>query len=426
MFYEEKTIKNILSCESCNEKLDIPKKLPCGSTICTQCESEIQQLDNQFECKLCSDIHQISVKGLPVCKIILNLLQIKPNEISRGQAVEQLKQNLNEIKQQLNKLNTSLNTGQEQIKEHCNNLRAQIHLSSENCIKQINEMNREFIKTVNTYEFDCIEALQQNDYKQQDDFVECIDELKKFESKWTGYLTQIDIKEETILKVNSLAKDLIQKAEYQSDKLEDFIFNGNYLKYERVNKVCLGRFESRTHKFNSTIVSNQEMKDLMIMCRFPLNQTWKLLYRATHDGFGASDFHRKVDNYSNTLTIIKSTNGNVFGGYTEQDWSGSCFKSDLNAFIFSLKNSDNKPIVMKCLENRSAICCSTTCGVIFGNNSSCDILLCDNSDKVKGSGSNLGSSYKHPNYEFDTDEANSFLAGSIYFQTLEIETFTIC
>ena len=140
MFYEEKTIKNILSCESCNEKLDIPKKLPCGSTICTQCESEIQQLDNQFECKLCSDIHQISIKGLPVCKIILNLLQIKPNEISRGQAVEQLKQNLNEIKQQLNRLTTSLNTGQEQIKEHCNNLRAQIHLSSENCIKQINEM----------------------------------------------------------------------------------------------------------------------------------------------------------------------------------------------------------------------------------------------------------------------------------------------
>ena len=62
MFYEEKTIKNILSCESCNEKLDIPKKLPCGSTICTQCESEIQQLDNQFECKLCSDIHQISIR----------------------------------------------------------------------------------------------------------------------------------------------------------------------------------------------------------------------------------------------------------------------------------------------------------------------------------------------------------------------------
>ena len=27
-------------------------------------------------------------------------------------------------------------------------------------------MNREFIKTVNTYEFDCIEALQQNDYNQ--------------------------------------------------------------------------------------------------------------------------------------------------------------------------------------------------------------------------------------------------------------------
>jgi len=336
-----------------------------------------------------------------------------------------LKQNLNEIKLNIDKLNTSLNTGQDKIKEHCNSLRAQIHLSTEMCIKQINEMNREFIKAVNTYEFDCVEALQQNEYKQQDDFIECIDDLNKFETKWSNYLQQIDIKEETILKVNNQAKDLIHRAEYQMDKLQDFLFNGNYLKYERVNKVVLGRFESRT-RFTSTIVSNQEMKELMLMCRFSLNQNWKLLYRASRDGFGASDFHLKVNDAKNTLTLIKTKNGYIFGGYTREDWSGSCFKTDSNAFIFSLKNNENKALVMKCVEDRTAICCSTTCGVIFGNNSSCDILICDNSDKVNGSGSNLGSSYPHPSYEFDSDEANSFLAGSIYFQTLEIETFTKC
>ena len=165
------------------------------------------------------------------------------------------------------------------------------------------------------------------------------------------------------------------------------------------------------------------MKELMKMCKFPLSQEWNLVFRATRDGFAAADFHSKCDDVNNNLTIIKSTNGNVFGGYTEQNWSGKCYKNDPNAFIYSLINKEKKPLVSKCLSDQSAICCSTTCGVIFGNSSSCDILICDNSNKAKESGSNLGSSYPHPNYEFDSEEANAFLAGSMYFQTLEIEVY---
>jgi hypothetical protein len=156
---------------------------------------------------------------------------------------------------------------------------------------------------------------------------------------------------------------------------------------------------------------------------FCLSLRWRLLYRGTRDGFKAIDFHSKCDPFKQTLAIIKSTTGHVFGGYTDQDWSGKCYKIDSNAFIFSLINLDKKPLVMKCLPNQTAICCSDTIGVTFGNNSSCDILVCDESNVKKESGSNLGSSFEHPKYEFDTDEANAFLAGSMYFQTLEIEVF---
>ena len=45
---------------------------------------------------------------------------------------------------------------------------------------------------------------------------------------------------------------------------------------------------------------------------------YKLLYRATRDGNSANSFHRKCDNISGTLTVIKTNNGMRFGGNTEK------------------------------------------------------------------------------------------------------------
>jgi hypothetical protein len=56
--------------------------------------------------------------------------------------------------------------------------------------------------------------------------------------------------------------------------------------------------------------------------------------------------------------IIKSSNGNVFGGYTEQSWSNTgpvsefIDKSDPNAFIFSLINKENRPLKKKFSTNQ--------------------------------------------------------------------------
>ena len=51
------------------------------------------------------------------------------------------------------------------------------------------------------------------------------------------------------------------------------------------------------------------------LCGFPTEQKWKLLYRGSVDGFGADDFHHICDGKANTLTIVKSDSGNVFGGF---------------------------------------------------------------------------------------------------------------
>ncbi len=63
------------------------------------------------------------------------------------------------------------------------------------------------------------------------------------------------------------------------------------------------------------------------------------MYQASKDGFKASDFHSKVNGIQGTLTIIKTVDNFVFGGYTEADWGSYFYIYDQNSFIFSLVNN---------------------------------------------------------------------------------------
>jgi len=95
------------------------------------------------------------------------------------------------------------------------------------------------------------------------------------------------------------------------------------------------------------------------LCGFPYSKHWKLQYRATRDGFSAHNFHTKCDTAANTLTIIKSTNGNIFGGFTEKAWSSSVqYFIDSKAFIFSLVNKENKLFKVMCTNGADAIYCN--------------------------------------------------------------------
>ncbi len=54
---------------------------------------------------------------------------------------------------------------------------------------------------------------------------------------------------------------------------------------------------------------------------------WKLIYRASEHGYTAKSFHQYCDDQGPTLVIIKSREGNIFGGYTTQSWRGDCIYS---------------------------------------------------------------------------------------------------
>ncbi len=146
------------------------------------------------------------------------------------------------------------------------------------------------------------------------------------------------------------------------------------------------------------------------------------MYRGSRDGFGAQDFHSKCDNKSPTLSICKARGSSyIFGGFASVSFNGSQNKSDPNAFLFSLTNKDNKPLKMKVDPNKHdhAICCHSSCGPRFGN----DIHIANNANTTMDSFSNLGWTYKHPQYAYGTNEAKTFLAGSFKFELAEIEVY---
>jgi hypothetical protein len=237
------------------------------------------------------------------------------------------------------------------------------------------------------------------------------------------------------------------KAEDLNEILTCFVCKKYYLNPVSINSESFGElvldkfeltnsFETNKSliKLDSNIITktSSQASDLLKLCEFDLKRKFTLVYRASRDGFSTEHFHAKCDNIPKTLSIIKARdNGNVFGGYTECTWNhnGLKYKQDNNAFIFSLVNKDNKPIKMKQTNPASAIFPYSSYHITFGAGH--DFKTATNSNTSGESYSELGYTYKHPTYQYQSKEAKNFLAGlyqfytSEKFYTSEIEVFKV-
>ena len=141
------------------------------------------------------------------------------------------------------------------------------------------------------------------------------------------------------------------------------------------------------------------------------DRKWSLLYQGSRDGFGAFDFHFRCDHKSYKLTIVKSTNCNIFGGFANAQWmpKNDLWQEDKRAFIFSLINKENRPLLFEhTSSNNDSICLSSSFGPVFGGYY--DLFICDNSNENTFSFSNLGSTYTHPEYPYGSEKAKTILA----------------
>ena len=148
-------------------------------------------------------------------------------------------------------------------------------------------------------------------------------------------------------------KEIKEKLTYLEQKI-------NILLQEKDKKDDLKGFEN-------TIIKNnfEAIKILKWIC--PNNERRvKLLYKATPEENTRDDFHRKCDNKGATVTIIETTKGRRFGGYTSLNWdSSSGWKNDKEAFLFSLDNDKKYEVIQ---EAKYKVWSNAGYGQWFGNN----------------------------------------------------------
>ena len=87
--------------------------------------------------------------------------------------------------------------------------------------------------------------------------------------------------------------------------------------------------------YYSSILNDKTFSILKSWMNDTSTQNWKLLYRASKDGFTSNTFHAKCDGINNTLIIIKANN-KIFGGFTPLQWSNN--NKDT---IYMTNNNDN-------------------------------------------------------------------------------------
>ena len=113
-------------------------------------------------------------------------------------------------------------------------------------------------------------------------------------------------------------------------KLEDIIN-----KYEVKEKEMECEKEKQLISFSGTEILNNESKKMLLswLPRKPNKIT--LLLNSNIDGDSTSTFMDKCNGKYPTLALIKTTKGNIFGGYTTQLWKQGKVQ-DRNAFVFSI------------------------------------------------------------------------------------------
>merc|ERR1711937_341897 len=152
----------------------------------------------------------------------------------------------------------------------------------------------------------------------------------------------------------------------------------------------------------------------------------ELLFKATRDGWNAyHDFHSRCDDQGPTLTVFKSPEGYIYGGYTQASWRevGGNYVEDWKAWLYWIKCKQGIPerkMNVRTDGNQvHAIYPHNSYGPTFGGGH--DIYI---SDDMHNGYVNWGSSYPLPS-GYD----NSFLTGVGGAQThqmaSEIEVYKV-
>jgi hypothetical protein len=221
----------------------------------------------------------------------------------------------------------------------------------------------------------------------------------------------------TVRPLKLVSKDDIEEAMNFQSNPNDFV-NDKSDKFKPRASLFVG---------GSLVSPNHEMFIDSFLKSGSKGKIWKCIYKASKDGFATTDFHKHCDNKGATVTVIKSSNGNIFGGYCPLPWNTtSNYQFSMDSFLFSLVNSHKKLYHFKqtSTNGQYSIYGNSGYGPTFGGGH--DIYIVGASNQSTSSYSNFGHSFdcSPMGGSYSSTQAQSFLAGSYSFKTSEIEVYS--
>jgi hypothetical protein len=397
-----KSKKSQLTCSNCARIFKDPIDLPCGDSICREHLKEKDTLkDNRIKCKKCNGEFGVKNNDFKSNNELKKLLEshsyFSEDEMSLKQELEQSIRTFFEFYDEFAQNRTQLDSD---VYNHFQEMRFQVDEHRERLKEKIDDISLAMIDRIKKHEEVYLKNLNKN--------VLVFDNCQSL----VGELADI---EETFRDPNLLIESIKDMQRKQDESLKDIQLKLNetkevnyHLKAANFFKPILSLFNqnemsslfgsiqldeySNTNSFKGKILTDLKQSfDLLRLCQFSSNDKWSLLYRGTRVGFDSDDFHSKCDNHSNTFTIVKVKQSSyIFGGFTTVEWdSTSEWKSDANAFIFSLTNKDNQPLKMRINpdEQHHAIFCHSEYSPTFGVG---DIGIANNANTTMNSCSFFG------------------------------------
>lgn len=240
----------------------------------------------------------------------------------------------------------------------------------------------------------------------------------------------IDEQKKMIEKMNKEFNDYKNYAENKFKEFEALInresenlqYNIEYNNCKYLNSDEITKYKAKLAKFKDRIDSNiMKYNGLKLIENGVKNKLGKkikkynLLFRASENNYRAANFHTKCDGRNNTLTIVETKNGRIFGGFTDASWNQNSngYISSSNGFIFSLDNYD----IYYNSNSSYSIYSHSSYGPYFGSG---DFIICDNCN-ANNSSESMGNSYYNNGKKYPLTGYSSFAVKDYEVFQLEFE-----
>ena len=226
------------------------------------------------------------------------------------------------------------------------------------------------------------------------------------------YIKNIKEKINKVKNFNDLNINFIPEEE---EKINEFL--ENIKKFGEINCV-----ENIIYQFNKSSIIKNDIENINLIGKWikekinKNNIRFELLFKMSENGQNSKDFHKYCDKKGPTLTIVKTNENKIFGGFTplQGDNKGGYLKDESDqTFIFSLNLKKRFNMINK---DEKAIY-NGNYGPLFGN---CDFGLEENMNKGQAYANSSCNFLSNNNLELIEKNGNKE-----YFTVENFETYKV-